>query len=182
MPRILPGVGTLLWQGGLSRWPGSNSVSVIVGSWQLILRSFLWFSLLSDWIDSILWIPFDALCPHLAKQLSHYHRNPHYSTYLIFGARYTWLRLLNGDSRRQAVFTFNFNSYRSCFIPFHEVIAAVKLDNVVMIPQNYSTVAGNTSTTSPLPGLNLQQKLKEKKISLFFCIILNQVTLRAAEC
>ena len=126
----------------------------------LVLGNSLWgvfsgFSLLSDWIDSILWIPFDALCPHLAKQLSHYHRNPHYSTYLIFGARYTWLRLLNGDSRGQAVFTFNFNSYRSCFIPFHEVIAAVKFDNIIMIPQKYSTVAGNTFITSPLPAVNL---------------------------
>lgn len=136
------------------------SLSAIQSASLLVLGNSFWgvfsgFSLLSDWIDSILWIPFDGLCPHLAKQLSHYHRNPHYSTYLIFGARYTWLRLLNGDSRGQTFVTSNFNSYRSCLIPLHEVIAAVKFDNIIMIPQNYSTVAGNTFITSPLPAVNL---------------------------
>ena len=47
-------------------------------------------------------------------------------------------------------------------IKFQQVVAAVKLNNVIMISQYHATDAGHSSATGPLPCLNLKGRFNNK--------------------
>ena len=84
-------------------------------------------------------------------------------TYLILGicSRYD---IFNGYPRRQTFLAPYSDSHWSWItvIKFQQVVAAVKLNNVIMISQYHTTDAGHSSATGPLPCLNLKGKFSNK--------------------
>lgn len=65
-----------------------------------------------------------------------------------------------GYSRWQALFASYFDCYWGCTITSKKFVATTKLNNVIVISQHNTTIAGRIAATSPLPGLNLLNKRK----------------------